>query len=162
MLKVAISAFLRNAAAVLVGRRGAVTDQARKVGCSRQTIYNHAHQLQQRFEEGDQRLLQVEAERHGLREEAKGLHAQHKTMVLIDEDQLRRFAVVGQAMGISLRQEEELLGTLLPPERVPDHTQLGRWTAEAGRRAGEVLAVLDPLCAAAVKDLCLDEIFFGG
>ena len=27
---------------------------------------------------------------------------------------------------------------------------------------GEVLAVLDPLCAAAVKDLCLDEILFGG
>jgi hypothetical protein len=51
---------------------------------------------------------------------------------------------------------------LLPPDRVPDHAKLGRWTVEAGHRAGEVLAVFDPRCAAAVKDLCVDEIFFGG
>jgi hypothetical protein len=65
-------------------------------------------------------------------------------------------------MGVSLRQAEELLGTLLPPGRVPDHATLGRWTKAAGQRAGEVLAELDPLCVPAVRSLCVDEIFFGG
>jgi len=45
---------------------------------------------------------------------------------------------------------------------VPDHSIMGRWTAAAGRRAGEVLTTLDPLCASAVQTLCIDEIFFGG
>ena len=35
---------------------------------------------------------------------------------------MERFAVIAQAMGISLRQAEELLGTLsCPPRSVPDH-----------------------------------------
>ena len=46
--------------------------------------------------------------------------------------------------------------------RVPDHATLGRWTEAAGRRAGQVPASLDPLCAPAVPTLCADEIFFGG
>ena len=82
--------------------------------------------------------------------------------VHIGPEQLERFAVTSQAMGVGLRQAEELLGTLQPAERVPDHATLGRWSEAAGRRAGEVLAVLDPWCAPAVKTLCADEIFFGG
>ena len=82
--------------------------------------------------------------------------------VVIDAVCLERFAVVAQAMGISLRQAEELLGTVLPAERVPDHATLGRWTRAAGLRAGEVLAALDPLLAPAVQTVCIDEIFFGG
>ena len=30
----------------------------------------------------------------------------------------------------------ELLGTLLPEDRVPDHATMGRWAQAAGRRAG--------------------------
>jgi len=50
----------------------------------------------------------------------------------------------------------------LPADRVPDHATMGRWTKQAGTRAGEVLAVLDPLSASLVETACIDEIFFGG
>lgn len=162
MFKLPIPAFLRNAASVLIGRHGAVAEQARQAGCSRQTVYNDARELLQRLEERDRRLQQTESERDGLREEVQRLRAELQQAVPMDEQGLRRFAVTAQALGISLRQTEELLGTVVPAERVPDHTTMGRWTIEAGRRAGEVLATLDPLCASAVQTLCIDEIFFGG
>ena len=162
MVKLSISTFLRNAASVFVGRYGAVTEQARQASCSRQTVYDHAQQLRQRVEEGDARLEQAQAEIRSLREDRQGLLAQLQQSVTIDKQALERFAVSSQAIGISLRQAEELLGKLLPAERVPDHATMGRWTVAAGRRAGAVLAVLDPLCVPAVQTLCVDEIFFGG
>jgi hypothetical protein len=162
VLKLSIPTFVRNAASVLVGRRGAVSERARQAGCSRQTVYNDAHELCQRLEERDRRLEQLLAENAQLREENQRLQARVREAVVIDEAALRRFAVTGQAMGVSLRQTEELLTTVLPAKRVPDHTTMGRWTVEAGRRAGEVLATLDPLCAPLVQTLAVDEIFFGG
>ena len=54
-------------------------------------------------------------------------------------------------MGVSLRQIEDLLGVLLPPETVPDHSTLGRWVQDAGERAGAALEVLDPACAGRVE-----------
>jgi hypothetical protein len=162
VVKLPIPTFLRNAASAWIGRHGAVSEQAQQAGCSRQTVYDHAQQLRERVENGDRRLEQSQAQCRGLQEEQQRLLAQLKQSVLIDEQALRRFAVTTQAMGISLRQAEELLGTLLPAERVPDHTTMGRWTVAAGRQAGEILKVLDPLCAPAVKTLCIDEIFFGG
>jgi cell division septum initiation protein DivIVA len=162
MLKLSIPTFLRNAASAWIGRRGAVTEQARQAGCSRQTVYDHAQQLRQRVEEGDRRLEQAQAECRTIQEDRQRLLAQLRQSVTIDQQALQRFAVTSQAMGISLRQAEELLGKLLPADRVPDHATMGRWTALAGRRAGAVLAMLDPVCAPAVQTLCVDEIFFGG
>ena len=115
-------------------------------------------QVSQRTPEADAlraQVAQLKAERHELQQRLR-------QSVIIGPEQLERFAVTGQAMGVSLRQAEELLETLLPADRVPDHATLGRWTEAAGRRAGEVLAELDPLCVSAVQTLCVDEIFFGG
>lgn len=162
MLTLSIPAFVRNAVSALVGRRGAVAERARRAGCSRQTVYNAARELLQRLEERDRRLQQAECERDALREEVQRLRVALQQAVPMAEQALRRFAVTAQAIGISLRQTEELLGTVVPAERVPDHSKMGRWTIEAGRRAGEVLSTLDPLCASAVQTLCIDEIFFGG
>ena len=162
MLKLAMPAWIRNAAAALCGRRGAVTERAQEAACSRQTVYEHARRLVQHTTEGDQERAALQAEVARLRAERDALQQQLQRSVPIGPEQLERFAVTGQAMGVSLRQAEELLETLLPAERVPDHATLGRWTAAAGRRAGEVLAMLDPWCAPAVQTLCADEIFFGG
>jgi hypothetical protein len=162
VLKLSIPTYLRNAASALIGRRGAVSERARQAGCSRQTVYNDAHELCQRLEERDCRLQQLQAENAQLREENKRLQEKVREAVTIDDQRLRCFAVTAQAMGVSLRQTEELLTTVLPAKRVPDHTTMGRWTVEAGRRAGEVLATLDPLCAPIVQTLAVDEIFFGG
>jgi hypothetical protein len=162
MLNLSIPTWIRNAAAALCGRRGAVTEQAQQAGCSRQTVYAHGHQAVERLQERDQQLDVARAEVSRVQAERDQLQRELQRSVVMEAEALERFAVVSQAMGISLRQAEELLGTLLPAERVPDHATLGRWTAAAGRRAGAVLAVLDPLCAPAVRTLCIDEIFFGG
>jgi hypothetical protein len=162
MLKLSIPAWVRNAAAALCGRRGAVSERAHQAGCSRQTVYDHARQLVQRLAQRDQEVQALRAEVDRLKAERDPWQRRAAQAVVVGAQELERFAVVSQAMGVSLRQAEELLGTLLPARRVPDHATLGRWTAAAGRRAGEVLAVLDPLCAPAVRTLCADEIFFGG
>ena len=90
------------------------------------------------------------------------MKSEQRRLVAIEQSALKRFAVTAQAEGVSLRVAETLLRTVLPAQRVPDHTTMGRWTQEAGRRAGEVLAVLDPWCAPLVETACIDEIFFGG
>jgi hypothetical protein len=162
MLKLSIPEWLRNAAAALCGRHGAVTQRAAEARCSRQTVYQHSKRLlaQVTTQQQERDTLRTEVAR--LRAERDQLQQRLQQAVVIGAEELERFAVTGQAMGVSLRQAEELLGTLLPSDRVPDHATLGRWTEAAGCRAGKVLAVLDPLCAAAVQTLCVDEIFFGG
>ena len=112
--------------------------------------------------EHDQERDTLRAELARLKAERDEVQQRLQQAVIIGAEELERFAVTGQAMGVSLRQAEELLETLLPSERVPDHATMGRWTQAAGQRAGEVLATLDPLCAPVVKTLCADEIFFGG
>lgn len=162
MCKLPILTWIRNAAAVISQRHGAVSEQAQQAGCSRQTVYDHGRKLPERLAESDRRIDELQAEVRRLREEGQHLQERLDKSVEIGTEALRRFAVTAQAIGISLRQIEELLGTLLPSERVPDHATLGRWTKAAGERAGEVLAVLDPLSATAARTLCVDEIFFGG
>lgn len=162
MLKLSIPSWIRNAAAALCGRHGAVTERAEEAECSRQTIYDHARRLVEQATACAPELDLLRAEAERLKAERDELQQQLRQSVRIGPEELERFAVTGQAMGVSLRQAEELLGTLLPAERVPDHATMGRWTEAAGRRAGEVLATLDPLCAPAVRTLCADEIFFGG
>lgn len=162
MLKLSIPCWIRNAASALCGRHGAVTQRAEQAGCSRQTVYDHGRQLLERLGERDQEVVALQAEVVRLHAERDELQQRLQQAVVVGALELERFAVTSQAMGVSLRQAEELLGTLLPAQRVPDHATLGRWTEAAGRRAGAVLAVLDPLCAPAVPTLCVDEIFFGG
>lgn len=82
--------------------------------------------------------------------------------ILLDKDKLKELATTAFAMGLSLRQIEDLLGVLLPAGAVPDHSTLGQWVQAEARCAGAVLAALDPACAERVGTLALDEIFFGG
>jgi hypothetical protein len=162
MLKLSMPAWIRNAAAALCGRYGSVTAQAEEAHCSRQTIYAQARRLVQQATKWDQDAKVLRTEAAQLKAERDELRRQLQQAVIIGAEKLERFAVTGQAMGVSLRQAEELLGTLLQTDRVPDHATMGRWTKAAGRRAGKVLAVLDPLSVSAVQTLCADEIFFGG
>ena len=162
MLKLSLRTWIRNAAAALSGQRGAVQQQADQAGCSRQTVYDHARKVEQRLDQHPQQLEALHAEVRQLRQDLAACRQRLQQAGLVEPAAVRRFAVTAQAMGVSLRQAEELLATLLPPELVPDHATLGRWTQAASQRAGVVLARLDPLCAPAVQTLCVDEIFFGG
>jgi hypothetical protein len=162
MIKLSIPAWIRNAASALCGRHGAVTERAEQAGCSRQTVYDHARRLTEQTTASDLERAALRAEVARLKVERDELRQRLQDAVIIGAEEVERFAVQSQALGVSLRQAEELLGALLPAQRVPDHATLGRWTQAAGQRAGEVLAVLDPLCVPAVRTLCADEIFFGG
>ena len=160
MFKLPIRTWILNAAAVFSGQHGAVTRQAEQAGCSRQTVYQHAHKLEQRLDEQPAADRPTE-ERPGIGAVAAP-ESPAGPCILLDKDKQKELATTAFAMGLSLRQIEDLLGVLLPAEAVPDHSTLGHWVQAEATRAGAVLAALDPACADRVGTLALDEIFFGG
>jgi hypothetical protein len=164
MFKLPVRTWVLNAAAVFSGRHGAVSRQAARAECSRETVYQHARKVEQRLapEPGDAALAQLHAENRQLRRMIAELERETDDRVLVDKDRQRRLATTAFAMGLSLRQIEELLGLLLPEAKAPDHSTVGRWVQAEAARAGTVLAALDPACALRVRTLALDEIFFGG
>jgi hypothetical protein len=139
---------VRNAAAVFSRSYGAVTRQAEQAGCSRQTVYQHARQIERRLAPVAPATPPPEAP---IPSPAPAL----------DEPTRRRLAVTAFAMGISTRQIEDLLRVILP-EDGPDHATIGRWVADAAKKAQGVLETLDAACVPEIQTLALDEIFFGG
>jgi hypothetical protein len=139
---------VRNAAAVFSGAYGAVTGRAQQAGCSRQTVYEHARQVEQRLQTPAPATPPIE------------IPVPPPTPSL-DEPTRRRFAVNAFAMGISTRQIEDLLGFLIADE-APDHSTIARWVADAAQKAKPVLQALDAACVPKVKTMAVDEIFFGG
>ena len=164
MFNLSIRTWILNAAAVFSGRHGAVTRQAEQAGCSRQTVYQHAHKLEHRL--ATQPDAQAAADlRPEDRPPPQTITTPQPTagpQILLDKDKQKELAATAFAMGLSLRQIEDLLGVLLPADAVPDHYTLGHWVQAEATRAGAVLAALDPACADRVGTLAVDEIFFGG
>ena len=162
MFKLSPRTWILNAAAVFSGQHGAVTRQAEQSGCSRETVYEHASKVEQRLDPDPEAEATLHDESQRLRQRVAELEREAEGRVLIDKDKQRQFATTAFAMGVSLRQIEDLIGVLLPAEEVPDHSTLGRWVADEAKRAGEILAALDPACVGRVETLAIDEIFFGG
>ena len=163
MFKLPVPTWILNAAAVLSGRHGAVTRQAEQSQCSRETVYEHAIKIRQRLEAGpDDAAVELRAENQRLREEVAGLMREAEDLVRCGKAEQRQLATTAFAMGISLRQVEDLLGVLLPAENVPDHSTMGHWVQAEAKRAGAVLQALDAASAPRVGTLALDEIFLGG
>ena len=164
MPKLSLRTWIRNAAAVFSGQHGAVTRQAEQAECSRETVYQHARKLEQRLttEPAADAVAELHAENRRLRQRVAELERAAEGAVRCDKAKQRQLATTAFAMGLSLRQIEDLLGVLLPEPEVPDHSTLGQWVGAEARRAGAVLGALDPACAPRVRTLALDEIFFGG
>jgi hypothetical protein len=141
---------VRNAAAVFSGCYGAVTRRAEQAGCSRQTVYDHARQVERRLQPAAPATSPPAAPTPAPTPAAS-----------LDEPTRRRLAVTAFAMGISTRQVEDLFRVILGDE-APDHATIGRWVADAAGKAGPALKVLDAACAARVETLAVDEVFFGG
>ncbi len=160
MFKLPVRTWILNAAAVFSGRHGAVTRQAEHAGCSRQTVYQHAQKLERRLAAEPAADRPVEPRPGPATAAAPPPPA--GPCILLDKDKLKELATTAFAMGLSLRQIEDLLGVLLPADDVPDHSTLGRWVQDEAHRAGAVLAALDSACADRVTTLALDEVFFGG
>jgi hypothetical protein len=150
MTTLSLHTLVRNAAAVFSGCYGAVTRRAEQAGCSRQILYQHAHQVERRLQPQDTAPAPVDV--------PSGGPAQ---VTSLDDPTRRRLAVTAFAMGISTRQIEDLLRVILG-EDGPDHTTIGRWVADAAKTARPVLKALDAACMPTVGTLAVDEIFFGG
>jgi hypothetical protein len=148
MNTLSLRTLVRNAAAVFSGRYGAVARQARQAGCSRQTVYDNARQIEQR--------LQTPIPATAPAEVPVPIPAPS-----IDPLTRRRLAVTAFALGISTRQIEDLLRVLLGVDG-PDHSTIARWVAEAAQKARPILQALDAACIPVVQILAADEIFFGG
>jgi hypothetical protein len=154
--------WIGNAAAVLCGPWGAVTDHARVAGCSRQAAYEHAQRVHQAVTElqgGGPSRGQLLADCDRLRQENHSLAEALADAVPLGEAPQRRFAATAAALGLSLNQTGALLACVLPQSRRPSRATLGRWVQGAATRAGRALAVLDAACRPSVRELCLDEIF---
>ena len=156
-----ILTWIGNAAAVLTGCFGAITQQTQQAGCSRQVAYQHADKVQQAVKDAQlpgpsrEELLHINQR---LTEENRQLWQALEDGIDFPRDRQQRFAVTAAACGVRLSTTLVLLGLLLGA-RAPSRATLGRWVADAGRRAGGLLARLDGCCRTLVTALCLDEIF---
>jgi hypothetical protein len=148
MNTLSLRTLVRNAAAVFSGGYGAVTRRARQAGCSRQTVYDHARQLERRLRPVASATPPAEV-------------AAPTPRPPLDGPTVRHLAVTAFAMGISTRQIEDLLRVILG-DSGPDHSTIARWAAEAAGKAGSVLGKLDAACVPEIRTLAVDEISFGG
>jgi hypothetical protein len=171
MAKLSVLTWLGNAAAVLFGRHGDVTQQAHDAGCSRQTAYDHATKVQQAIHDAqrpgprrEQLLPEVQQLRQqvqDLRQQLDHLRRQRDDRIDLGRPQQRRLAVSLFAMGLSLNQIADAFD-LLRPRRPPKRSTIGHWVQEAQRRAGRVLEALDGRSRPLAEEMALDEIFFHG
>jgi hypothetical protein len=155
--------WIANAAARFVGPRGAVTQQARKSGCSRQSVYIHAekvHAAVQAEHSGGSMRAQLLQESASLRRENAQLWAWLFLTVEFPPEKQQQFAVTAMAMGLSHSQIRALLMIVQGASSSPSRSTIHRWVQAAGQAAGAVLKQLDQSCRALVLVGCLDEIFF--
>jgi hypothetical protein len=150
MNTLSLRTWVRNAAAVFSGGHGAVTRQAERAGCSRQTVYDHARQVEQRLQPAAPAVP------------AAAVPTPSPTPTSsLDESTRRRLAVTAFAMGISTRQIEDLFRVILGDDG-PDHSTIGRWVSDEAKKARPILEALDAACVPRAQTLAIDEIFFGG
>jgi hypothetical protein len=162
MATLAVTTWIGNAAAVLTGPWGAVSQTARHAGCSRQVAYRHAQRVHQAVAQahlGGPSPTQLLAQLQQLQQENQQLWQAWQESVPLDPDRQRRFSATPAALGLSLNQTRALLACVLPQPDCPSRATLGRWVQDAAARAGQVLGVLDGACAPLIHELCLDEIF---
>ena len=165
MRKLSFSIWVRNAAAVFSGVRGEVSTQARRAVCSRQTVYEHARKIDALEQKGDElrdRLAEREAELRDLRRELEQRDRRAEYSLVDRPELLRRVVTILFLLGLSVRSIAAILILLLPEDKRPGRATVARWIKREGKRAGRVLEVLDKACDPLVRQLAVDELFFGG
>jgi hypothetical protein len=148
---------IASAFVVLFGQHGSVTQLAHERGVCRQWIYREADWLQKRLGDQDE----IERVRQLLRdatEQKAALEQRLAISVVIDDEKQAELASVAQAIGVSLTAVWLLLDVLIPGRQLSVPT-LGRRTQAAGKRAGELLAVLDEQTCPLAREVVADEIF---
>src|SRR6478736_7469720 len=122
---------------VICGNYGDVRRYAAQRGVCRQTVYANAARVQEH-------LADYPALRRRLRELEQAVAQRDQRLaqaVVFDKTKQAEFAVVSQAIGVTLRQIRQQLKFLVQ-SGVLSIATLGRRTRAAGKKAGAVLAVL--------------------
>jgi hypothetical protein len=143
---------------VIFGNYGDVTRYAEERGVCRQWVYREATALQQTMAEQQKTIDQLRARVRELEQQHADLQERLRLAVVLDADLQVQFASVGQAAGVSLPTCWVLLEVLIPGRQQSVAT-LGRATQAAGKKAGELLPILDAWAQARVRDLNADEIY---
>ena len=151
---------LASAFAVPFGQYGEVTKMAREREQSRQSLYREAAQAIDAVDgtAAQARVAELEQQVAQLRSQVHDLQRRLGRAVEMTPEKQAELACVAQAEGVSLPVARRLLQVLLPPKTRGVST-LGRATAEAGRRAGPLLKVLDEAVRPRVAQATADEIF---
>jgi hypothetical protein len=148
---------IASAFVVIFGQHGSVTQYAEDRGVCRQWVYREADWVQKRLADQEE----IRRQRQQLRvltEQSFTFEQRLAKSVVIDEEKQAELASVCQAIGVSLAACWLLLEVLIPGQQLSVPT-LGRRTQAAGKRAGELLAVLDEQACPLARELVADEIF---
>jgi hypothetical protein len=142
------------------GRYGEVTRYAQERGVSRQWVYREARGVSlaldwQPWRRERDRLRQRVRE---LEQQCEALEERLGQSVVLDPGKQADMACLGQAAGISLPDCHRLLEFLIGDKALSVPT-LGRRTQEAGRKARQLLAVLDESTRERTRDIAADEIY---
>jgi cell division protein FtsB len=143
---------------VFFGNYGDVTRYAQERGVCRQWVYREATALQQALAAQHQTIEQLQARVRELEQQHTDLQERLRLAVVLDAEKQAQFASVGQACGVSLPVCWELLDVLIPGQQQSVAT-LGRGTQAAGKRAGELLAIVDAWAQERVREVAADEIY---
>src|SRR5262245_46819578 len=143
---------------VLLGSYGDVTRHARQRGVCRQWIYREAASLLRALAEQRQEIDCLQTRLRQLEQQHADCQERLREAVVLDAEKQAQFACVGQACGVSLPACWELLDVLLGGRQLSVPT-LGRATRAAGKRAAELLPLLDALARPRVREVAADEIY---
>jgi hypothetical protein len=149
---------LASAFFVLYGKYGDVTRYAQERGVCRQWIYREADALRNALATAQQEIDQLRQQLRQAHEQQAELQARLNQSVVLDAEKQTELTCVGQARGVTLRACRELLQVLIPAQTL-SVAELGRRTQAAGKKAGELLTVLDAAARQHVREAAADEIY---
>jgi hypothetical protein len=149
MLTLPVEEWIGNAAAVLSGVWGAVTQRSQQSGYSRTAIYQHTERVVQAVANEQASGISYEdlrAENERLKAENEALWQTWAEVEELSESKQRKLASTGTAMGLSLTQIVILLAIVLPSRMVPSRAKVGRWVQQSAQQSRGILKVLDRAC----------------
>jgi hypothetical protein len=149
---------IASAYVVIFGNYGDVTRYAEERGVCRQWVYREASRLQQTLAEQQETIERLQGRLRELEQQHTDLQERLRLAVVVDAEKQAQFASVGQACGVSLPVCWELWDVLLPGQR-PSVATFGRATQAAGKKAGELLPILDAWAQERVREVAADEIY---
>jgi hypothetical protein len=130
MLTFPVDQWIGNAAAVLSGVWGAVTQRSTHSGYSRTAIYQHAERVVQAVaneQAGGISYAALWAENERLKAENEALWQAWSEGEERSECKQHALVSAGSAMGLSLTQSVIVLAIVVPSRMVPSRATVGRW-----------------------------------